>query len=92
MIRIEGHRVWRGADKIGYVEGNHLYNEDGHKVGYWSGNELYDHSGKRLLRIEGNRIVSAEGSGTHLDDVIEDIPSATLPDIARVAIKTFFGD
>ncbi len=92
MIKIEGHRVWRGGDKIGYVEGNHLYNEDGERVGYWSGDSLYDMKGDRLLRVRENRVIDRNGEEHHLDDLIEDIPSASMPELARLAIKTFFGD
>ncbi len=91
MIRIEGNHIWRGTDKIGWVEGNHLYNEEGDRVGYWSGDALYDIHGNRLLHIHNNRVIDRGGKEAHLDDVIETIPSASMSEIARVAIKTFFG-
>lgn len=92
MLKIDGHHIWRGGDKIGYVEGNHLYNHEGHRVGYWTDDSVYDMNGNRLLRIEKNNIIAHDGTQHHLDNVIGDIPSATLDDTAKVAIKTFFGD
>ena len=34
MIKIEGNDIRRGGEKIGWIEENDMFNEDGKKVGY----------------------------------------------------------
>lgn len=92
MIKIIGNDIWRGNDKIGWVRGNDILDEDGRKIGYFTGNDIYDVSGKKIAYIEHNRVFPKDGEPFPLDDVRRHIYGGTISDIARVAIKLLIGD
>ena len=37
MVKIIGNDIWRGGEKIGWIEGDYVRDRDGKKLGLFSG-------------------------------------------------------
>lgn len=92
MIKIVGNDIMRGGAKIGWIEGNDIYNEDGGKVGYFSSNDIYDAGNRKLGYTEGNYLHTADGHKIELDDIRKGIAGGSLSDLARAAVRLLLGD
>ena len=93
MITIDGDKVKRSDDTIGYIDGNHIKNRDYTTIGYYEGNYVYNQDGKKLSYIEGDRLYSYESrdSYTALDTVNKELEGSVLPPIAKCAIYQLLG-
>ncbi len=93
MIKVEGHDLWRGGQKIGYVSGNHIYSHTGQKIGYASGNHFYDHEGKKLGYVEGDFIYDVTGKQKmRIEDNHQHVEGGELTDAERAAVQFLLGD
>ena len=91
MIKIVGHDIWRGADKIAWIEESHIRSHDGQKLGYWSGNDIYNISGRKIGYIEGDDLKTSDGKIIPLENLRAHI-QGTAADIARAAVYLLFGE
>lgn len=92
MIHIEGHELWRGGEKIGYLEGEKIYSHEAHKLGWVDEDHIYDHSGRKIAWIEGNHAETPDGSKMELDDIHEHVEGGAISGALRTAIYLFLGD
>ncbi|HUZ92879.1 MAG TPA: hypothetical protein VNG29_02675 [Candidatus Paceibacterota bacterium] len=88
MLKFIGRDIWRGGEKVGWVEENHIYAHDGKKLGYFEGNYVYDaNSGQKIAYIEGDYLISEGGNQKiPLDKVSEEIVGGVLPEIGKCAV------
>jgi hypothetical protein len=93
MLKIDGHEVWRGGDKVGYVEGDRIRNHDGRMLGYFSDNHIYNADGHKIAYVEGNHLYSEgrSNAGVHLDDINKNIVGGILPEMCKCAIYCLIG-
>jgi hypothetical protein len=93
MVKIIGNDIWRGGEKIGWVEGARIRAHDGTKLGYFEGNFVYGEDGHKLAYIEGDHLVSY-GSDTKipLEKIAEEIEGGVLPEIGKCAVYVLLGD
>jgi sporulation protein YlmC with PRC-barrel domain len=92
MLKIVGNDVHRGTEKIGYLEGNDVYNHVGRKVGYFSGNDIFDMAGKKVGYILNNRIHTASGESISVSENRSHVSGGTYSDLHRAAIRLLLGD
>lgn len=92
MIKILDNELWRGSDKIGWLEINAIFDENGRKVGYFHGNDIFDGDGDKVGYVVNNRIHDMHGREIYLDDVREKIGGGSAPDIVRAAVYLLIGD
>jgi hypothetical protein len=92
MLHFRGNQIWRGTEKVGWVDGHRLYDEHGKKIAAWDGDEIFNGQGERMLKVRGNDLVDKNGrSHGKLDDMLEAVPATEFSEMARVAIKLFLG-
>jgi hypothetical protein len=92
MVKIVGNDIWRGAEKIGYVEGTHIRSHDGNRIGYFEGNYVYTEDGNKTAYIEEDHLVSyGGGSKIPLDTVNEAVEGGVLPEIGKCAVYVLLG-
>ncbi|MBU6500921.1 MAG: hypothetical protein KGJ89_02245 [Patescibacteria group bacterium] len=93
MLKITGNDIFRAGEKIGWVEGSHVYAHDGKKLGYFSGNYIYGYDGRKIAYIEGDHLFSG-GSGVKvpLEKISELIEGGILPEAGKCAIYVLLGD
>ena len=83
-----GNDITRAGEKIGWIEGNHIFAHDGKKIGYFAENYVYDVNTQKIARIEGDFLISmgAREARTKLEQVNEEITGGVLPEIGKCAI------
>ncbi len=92
MIKIVGKDLMRDGVKIGWIEGEHIFDENGHKQGYFESGAIYTYEGKRIAHIEGDFLFTIDGKKSHIDDLREHVSGGTISDLARGAILLLIGD
>jgi len=93
MIKVQDHKIYNHGEKIGWVEGGkYIFSEDGKKLGYFTQDEVYNVEARRIAHVKDNHVyLAGSGDSEDLDDMIEDIEGADLPDIGRLAIRLLIG-
>jgi len=93
MIQIDGDRIKRGGQIVGYIDGYHIKDRDYKNLGYYEGNYIYDETGKKLSYIESDWLYSyaSRSSYTKLEDITKDFPGSVLPEIVKCAIFQLLG-
>ena len=93
MIKIVGNDITRGGQKLGYFQGNDIFDADTKKLGYFKENDIYDAGNRKLGYLEGNYLKDAGGSTVDsLTEVRRDIQGGTISDLERAAIRLLVGD
>lgn len=93
MIKIVGNDITRGGEKIGWIEGNDIYDHNGHKLGYASGNNIYNHGGQKLGYLEGDHLKGEDGStNIHLEENRRVVTGGSHSDLTRGAIRILLGE
>lgn len=92
MIKIVGNDLWRGSDKIGWLELNSVFDENGRKLGYYRGNDIFDADGDKVAFLTGNRLYMSDGREIYADDIMEHVGGHGVPDIVRAMVYVLMGD
>ncbi len=93
MVKLVGNAVWRGGEKIGWVEEQHVHAHDGRKLGYFEGNYVYGEDGHKLAYVEGDHLISyGSNAKIPLEKVSEEVEGGVLPEIGKCAVYVLLGD
>jgi len=92
MIKVDGNTLWRGGEKIGWVENYRVYDHNGYEIGYYENERIYDAHGKEIGWIKGDYIETHGGRSIRLDDNRWDIEGGDFSDLARAAVRLLLGD
>jgi hypothetical protein len=95
MVKILGNDIWRGGEKIGWIDGDHIRDRDGKKLGYFEDKYVYNLDGRKIAYIEEDHLVSV-GSGNEakvdLDKVAEEVQGGVLSELGKCAVYVLLGD
>ncbi len=93
MIEIEGGKVRRDGQVIGYVEEEYVRDHNYEKIGYVSDGYVKDMEGKKLSYIEGEYLYSYDSRSAHteLDKINEAVKGDAVPEIMRCAVYQLIG-
>lgn len=91
MIEIKGNDIYRGGVKMGWVNGNHIYDNRGEIRGYFSADTVYDEQGRLMARIESPYVYAGE-KRIELEHIFQNIEGVGISDSGKVAVLTFLGD
>ena len=92
MIKIVGNNIWRGGEKIGWLQDDNVYSHENRKIGYFSDNDIYNQEGRKVGYIEGDYIKTVDGKEIRLEDNREHVVGGSISDLARAAIRLLLGD
>jgi len=93
MLKIIGNDIYRGGEKIGWVESGHIFAKDGKKLGYFSGEAVFDPLGNKLAYISGDFLYAQSGkTKIPLEKISEEIVGGVFEEIAKGAIFVLLGD
>ena len=91
MLKLVGNDVYRASEKIGWIEGNHVFGHDGRKLGYFDSLRIYDINADKVAYVEGDTLYDAAGNHkAHLEDISEDI-EGVLGTTGKCAIYVLLG-
>jgi hypothetical protein len=93
MIQIRGTDIYRAGQKIGYVEGNHIFSHEGKKLGFVEGNHIYNSNNQKLGYLEGDKIYDSTGK-QHISIEANQqlIQGGEYSDTQRAAIRFLLGE
>jgi len=91
MLQIRDNYIYRGGEKIGWINGNQIYDHNGKKLGYCTPDTVYDIGNRRLAHIEGNHVFIGSRQ-VDIEDILSNVPAVNLSNIIRIAITTFLGN
>ncbi len=92
MIEIDGSTLWRGGEKIGWVENYRVYAKDGYELGYYENGKIYDRNGHELGWIEGDYLKTPSGNSIKLEYINDEISGGDFSELARAAVRLLLGD
>ena len=74
MLKLLGNDIYRESEKIGWIEGDHIFAHDGKKLGYFDTKYIYSVDADRIAYIEGDELLDASGNRkAHLEEITEAI-------------------
>lgn len=92
MIKIVGNDLYRGGEKIGWLDGRYVRAHDGAKMGYFDNSRVYDENGNKLAYVEGDYLYSySSGEKVSLNKVAKEVEGGIAPGIEKCAVYTIFG-
>jgi len=93
MINIDGEKIWRGGEKIGWIDEGKIYSlNSGEKVGYCSGNAIYRVDGTKIGWLDGDFIKTVDGESIRIEENREHVVGSDESDVVRAAIRLLLGD
>lgn len=91
MITVQGDKLWRSGQEIGWVSGGEIFDHKGNRVGYFSDDAIYDSGYHKVAYIEGDTIKGG-GQNLYTKDNKKYVSGGSLSDAARAAARVLFGD
>lgn len=92
MIKIVNNDIMRGSHKIGWYEGDRIFNEHGEKVGYMKDKYVWNQAGRKIAYIDDHEVKTYDGRKFDLDDLMEHVSGGSISDLTRAAIRLLLGD
>lgn len=92
MLQLRGNDIYRGDQKIGWLQGNHLFDREGKKLGYFEENHIYDENAHKIAYIEDDKIFDETGKSRATLEMASESIEGVLPEMAKCAIYTLLGN
>ena len=92
MLQIRGDDIYRANEKIGWLQGNHIFDHEGNKLGYFEGTHIYDVNAEKIAYTEGNELIDETGKRKLSLDVVSEAIEGVLPEMAKCAIYVLLGN
>jgi hypothetical protein len=90
MLKISGNDILRGGEKIGWLESNDVFSDDGRKLGYFDKEHVFNAAGRKLAYIKGNHLY-AGSRVVPLDEMGENVAGGAVSTIGRCAVYVLLG-
>ena len=91
MIQIIKNEIKRDGIKIGYIEGDHIFDHTGKKLAYFSSTEVFDESGKKIAKIDGEYIYFPKDNTKVRIEDNNKLVAGVVSDTCRAAIRLMLG-
>jgi hypothetical protein len=92
MIQIYGNDIKRAGVKIGWIEGDHIYDYTGKRIGYFGDNKIWNAAGDKIAHMEGEYVWLSNGKDKiRIEDNIKEVNGGALSDLCRAAIRLLLG-
>ncbi|HEX8974613.1 MAG TPA: hypothetical protein VF817_03955 [Patescibacteria group bacterium] len=93
MIRVDGHTFWRGGEKVGFIEDNHIKNYDGDRVGYYIDEHIYNSRDHKVAYLLDDYICFTDSSKKiRIEDNNKDVYGGSLNNVQRAAVRVLLGE
>lgn len=91
MIQIVNNDIKRDGIKIGYIQGDHIYDHYGKRLAYFSGNEALGEDGKRIAHIDGEYVYFPKNNTKVRIEDNNKLVGGTVSDICRATVRLVLG-
>lgn len=92
MLKIVNNDIWRGMEKIGWLEGNDVYDSEGRKLGYFSDNDIYDADGRKIAYLKDDDVFSTGGKKLDVSEINREIQGSVASSLERAAVRMLLGN
>lgn len=93
MINVSGKDLFRGGQKIGYIQGNDIFSHDGKKLGYVDSKHVFSRDGQKLAYLEGDYVYHTQDSKKmRIEDNHQHVNGGAISDVQRAAARVLLGD
>jgi len=92
MLKIVENKIYRDGEKIGWIEGYHFRAADNTKLGYYQGNDIWNESVRKIAYIQENLLMFANGNTSIPSEKINEEIQGTYPLIIKCAVHVLFED
>ncbi len=86
---VEGHKLMRDGEKIGWFNGGRVYDGDDRPVGYFEDEKICLPNGTKLGFLQGDYLHIVGGEKIRLEDLRQKIHGGEISDLARAAAWIF---
>lgn len=87
MPHIVDSKIYHDGHVIGRLDGEHVRDSGDNKLGYWQGNIIYNHAAQKIAYVENDALHFENGqSSVPLEKINEDI-QGTYSVSAKCAVK-----
>lgn len=93
MVTIEGDRVMRDGEKVGYIVGAKIKDGEYKDLGYVEGETIRDAAGEKVAYVEGEYLYGAESRGDYLEleKIAKEVKGGALTAAMRAAVYKLIG-
>ena len=91
MIKIEKNVIMRDGVKIGWIEGDHIYDHNGKRLALFTTDTAFDESGKKIAHIDGEFVYLPQNNTRVRIEDNNALVSGAVSDICRAAIRLVLG-
>jgi len=90
MPHVIDNKVWHNGQRIGWIDGEHIRDEENNKLGYFESGFVYNASGYKVAYIKENELYYENGrSPSSLEHINEEV-EGNIPMLTKCAIKVLF--
>lgn len=90
MISIEGHKIMKEGEQVGWFQEYQLYNKEGQNVGYIENESVYDPRGRKQAFLDQSYFHFQNGQKIDREKLQEKIEGGHASELMRGAIFVFF--
>jgi len=91
MIQIINNEIKRDGIKIGWIDGNHVFDHSGKKVAYFYEKEAFGMDGKKIAYLEGEYVVFPKNNTKVRIEDNNKLVGGIVSDMCRAAIRLTLG-
>jgi hypothetical protein len=90
MPRVIDNKIWHNGQKIGWIDGEHIRDEENKKLGYFENGFVYNESGYKVAYIKENELCYENGRSPSELEHVNELIEGGIPMLAKCAIKVLF--
>lgn len=91
MIQIEKNHIKRNGIKIGWIDGDHIFDHNGKRLAYFSSTEVLDENGKRIAHVVGEYVYFPKSNTRARIEDNNKLVAGLVSDACRAAIRLTLG-
>jgi len=91
MVQVINNDIKRDGIKIGYIQGDHIFDHNGKKLAYFSSTEVLDEGGKRIAHLDGEYVYFPKSNTKVRVEDNNKLVAGVVSDMCRAAIRLMLG-
>jgi hypothetical protein len=90
MPHVIDNKIWHDGQRIGWVDGEHIRDDENKKLGYFENGYVYNESGHKVAYIHENELCYENGRPPSELEHVNELIQGGISMLAKCAIKVLF--
>jgi hypothetical protein len=90
MPHVIDNKIWHDGQRIGWVDGEHIRDDENKKLGYFENGYVYNESGHKVAYIYENELCYENGRPPSELEHVNELIQGGISMLAKCAIKVLF--